>query len=221
MQLINSPPVEKLNTIELAMQKERLLRYMPAAGSSKSDAFKLYSWNCALGEAFYISLHFSEIVCRNAINRRLIQRLGDRWFENPTFKSILAERFKNELDGAIRDETARHGAGFTVHHIVSAMTFAFWQHLLTKRFERQLWSGGIQKAFPHAPNSVTRENLYLLVESVRRWRNRIAHHQAVFDKGPMKKHQEALRLIMWACLDTGDWIASVSKVPVAISLRPA
>jgi hypothetical protein len=202
------------------MQTERLLRYLPAANRDKDAAFLLYTWNCALCEAFFISLHFSEIVCRNAIHRRLIERFGEKWFENKTFLRVLDERYQKELRDAVSEENKEHPADCTAHHIVSAMTFAFWQHLMTKRFDRLLWSQGIKVSFPSAPNRIGREEMYGLIESVRRWRNRIAHHRAIFDKGPMRKHQEALNLIQWVCEDTGEWVASVSKVPTAISLRP-
>jgi hypothetical protein len=62
--------------------------------------------------------------------------------------------------------------------------------------------------------------LHGLIESVRRWRNRIAHHQAIFDKGPVRKHNDALELIRWVCGDTGGWVAGSSEVPKAIAMRP-
>jgi hypothetical protein len=220
MQLKNAPLPAKFHFIETAMQTERLLRYLPAAGKDKLAAFQLYLWNFALCEAFYISLRFSEIVCRNAIHNRLLSRFGERWFNNATLLSLLDSRYKKELEQAVRDEKEQHGDNCTSHHIVSALTFAFWQHLLTKRFDRALWSQGVQVSFPNAPNRISREELYLLVESVRKWRNRIAHHRAIFDNGPMKKHQDALHLIQWACVETANWVAAVSKVPSAIALRP-
>lgn len=220
MQLINSPADEMFLSVERAMQPERLQRYMPAAGKDKSTAFKLYLWNCVLCEAFFISLHFAEIVCRNAIHSRLQSRLGDRWFDNQLLRNILDVRFREELTSAIANEQTQHGARFTAHHIASALTFAFWQHLMTKRFERLLWSRGVKESFPNAPNRIERQDVHDAIESVRRWRNRIAHHRAIFDKGPTAKHQEAVNLIHWACLDTGSWVSSVSRVPTAISIRP-
>lgn len=220
MQLVNAPPPEKFQAVENAIQAERILRYLPAANMDSAAAFRLYLWNLALCEAFFISLHFAEIVCRNAIHRRLIERLGDNWFDNSTFISILDERFRYELIDAHDEEKRQHGEKLTSHHVVSALNFSFWEHLMTKRFERLLWSSGIKSSFPNAPNRIGREEMRALIESVRRWRNRIAHHRAIFDKGPTRKHQDALFLIQWVCKDTGDWIAAASKVPAAIALRP-
>lgn len=220
MQLINAPSSEKFQSVENAIQPERIRRYLPAANRDAAAAFRLYLWNFALCEPFFVSLHFAEIVCRNAIHRRLTERCGATWFENSTLIKIIDERFRYELMDAIDDERKQHGASLTAHHIVSALNFAFWEHLLTKNFERLLWAQGIQISFPNAPNRTTREEMRRQIEAVRRWRNRIAHHKAIFDKGPTKKHQEALWLIRWACSDTGEWVASVSKVPAAIAIRP-
>jgi hypothetical protein len=220
VQLMNLPSSENLQAIETTLQTERILRYLPAANMDTVGAFRLYLWNCALCEAFYISLHFSEIVCRNAIHKRLVERCGNKWFENQTFLGILDNGFNREVLAAIDGERRQHGARLTSHHIVSALNFAFWEHLMTKRFERLLWRQGILGSFPNAPTGIGREDIRRLIETVRRWRNRIAHHRAIFDKGPSKKHQDALLLIQWACRETGEWVAASSKVPSAIALRP-
>jgi hypothetical protein len=222
VQLINPPAANIFPRVELAMQSERLITYMAAAGKDKNSAFALYLWNCTLCEAFFVSLHFAEIVCRNAIHNRLLTRYGSTWFENATFLNVMDSRFREELTNAVSEERLAHPADMTAHHVDSALTFAFWQHLTTKRFERMLWAAdGIRASFPNIPNRIGRQELYERIESVRRWRNRIAHHQAIFDKGPMSKHQDTLGLIRWVCSDTGDWISSVSRVPAAISARPA
>lgn len=199
---------------------ERINRYLPVSSGDAESAFQMYLWNCALSEAFYPSLHFAEIVCRNAIHNALIGRLGDKWYEHETFIKVLDPRFASELQMAVRDELRQHGTKMTSNHVVSALTYGFWDHLTTRRFERLLWKGGIAAYFPFAPADATLDQLHGLIESTRRWRNRIAHHRAIFDKKPTGKHQDAIKLIKWACDDTGRWVSSVSRVPVAIGLRP-
>lgn len=221
MQLIAPEDEKELIEIEFALQEQRLARYMPAAGHEKAVAFKYYIWNCSISQEFYISLHFSEILCRNAINKALIFRLGENWFEDRTFRGLLSTRFLSELDQAIKDEQAQHGPSMNAHHIVSALTFGFWEHLTTKRFKRLLWPRGITHNFPNAPIGKNHLDLRELIESVRRWRNRIAHHQAIFDKGPMRKHQDVLDLINWTCQTTGAWVTANSQVPKIISARPS
>ncbi|WP_156911877.1 Abi family protein [Kaistia adipata] len=221
MQLPNSPAADKFPTIVAAIQHERLMRYMPAAGNRVDVSFSYYIWNCKLSESFHPVLHYAEIVCRNAFNRALIARAGDHWFRDNTFLAILDHRFRDDLQEAVASETKQHSDRLTAHHIVSALTFGFWEHLATKRFERYLWAKGVQPIFPCATKAVTREEIQLLIEGVRRWRNRIAHHRAIFDKGPARKHNDALELIGLVCGDTRDWVRSMSTTTGVIQGRPS
>lgn len=221
MQLTNAPTARQFLAVEQALQTERLARYLPAAGMDKAAAMDLYLWNCAICEAFFVPLHFCEIVCRNAIHRALLFHLGQNWYDNATFRKVLNPRFLSDLDNALYDERKQHGTQMTAHHVASALMFGFWEHLATKRFNRMLWPKGIVHNFPGAHYSKGTTDLHDLIESARRWRNRIAHHRAIFDKDPMRKHHDILELIKWVCPDTAAWVAASSKVPVAIGLRPS
>ena len=220
MQLTNLFDYDKIPTIESAINPNRLRRYMPAAHQEIYKAFQFYMWNCALSEAFYLSLHFAEILCRNAVQKALVFKIGEDWFQHGLFLKLLDPRFRSELAGVITDERAAHGDKMTQHHIASGLTFGFWEHLTTKRFDRLIWSRGTSHNFPGAHFSIKRQDLHDRIESVRRWRNRIAHHQAIFDKDPMRKHQETLDLINWVCGTTGAWVSSLSRVPVVLAQRP-
>jgi len=220
MQLVKAPEEPAFLAVEAAVHPQRLTRYMPAAGREPQAAFRFYLWNCLLCECFHFPLHFAEIVSRNALGNALARRSGEQWYLDATFRKVLDERFLAELDIALAKERRQQGLSMSHHHMVSALTFGFWEHLTTKRFERILWARGIQNVFASAPRSTTLQDVHDLMESVRRWRNRIAHHQAIFDKGPMRKHQDAMKLIGLACSDTAAWVAAHSKVPAAIALRP-
>jgi hypothetical protein len=171
-------------------------------------------------EAFYLPLHFAEIGCRNAIHAALLMACGVKWYENQTFLGLLNDRFRAELEDAIADEGAQHGKSLTAHHIVSALTLGFWEHLTTKRFQRLLWNKGIQPYFPGAHKDHSRESLHELIESVRRWRNRIAHHRAIFDKSPSRKLADTMELIKWVCGSTAVWVLTASSVQAVINKRP-
>jgi hypothetical protein len=193
---------------------------MPAAGKDRALAFKFYLWNCMLCESFHLPLHFAEIVCRNAFHEALTKRVNEYWYNDATFRTLLDRRFLDELNGALVQEGNQHGDAMTSNHVVSALTFGFWEHLCTKRFERYLWAKGVKNIFPNASNAVTQLHIHGQIETVRRWRNRIAHHRAIFDKGPMRKYTDTLTLIEWVCSDTRNWVASVSTIPQVIALRP-
>lgn len=220
MQLPNVPSAEKFQAIEKTLESERLRKYIAVAGEDKAKLFRFYVWNCALSEAFYLPLQFAEIVCRNAIHRALLDRIGERWFEHATFLNLLGGRYRSELESCLNEEKTQHGNAVTGHHVCSALSFGFWEHLTTKRFARMLWKWNIRHNFPQAPLNATLEDLHALIETVRRWRNRIAHHRTIFDKSPSRKLQDVLRLTRWVCEDTADWIGMINQVQAVINERP-
>ena len=220
MQLPIDPAERQLAAIIRAVHDDRIDRFLPAAAGSRDDAFRLYLWNCALCESFYLPMHFAEIAVRNAIHAHLIRRMGETWFENLALVNSLDDRRRRDLDDLLVTERVRHGANLTCNHLVSELSFGFWQHLLTKRFGRIIWGPGVRCAFPNLPNGLDRQDVYDRVEIVRKWRNRIAHHKPIFDRGPSAKYQDILQLIRWVCDDVADWVTSASKVSGAIALRP-
>src|SRR5271170_6897929 len=132
---------------------------MPAAGQDTTAAFKYYLWNTSICESFHVSLHFAEIVCRNALHKGLTARLNENWYNDGTFRSILDKRFLVKLNDAYTQEAYQHRQYPTSHHIVSALSFGFWEHLAIKRFERFIWAKGLRHIFTNAPADRTYEDL--------------------------------------------------------------
>ena len=207
------------NLLTTCLSDQRLQRYAPAAADVGVAREDIYLWNCDLAESFHFVLHMAEISCRNTIHSALMYK-GDRWFEDQTFKGLLDGPRRNDLDMALSDERAQHRDAFDAHHLVSALSFGFWEHLTTKRFNRYLFPKGFQKNFKHAPWDAKLDDLHALIESVRRWRNRIAHHNAIFDKGPSAKFQDALKLIGWTSPDLETWVAGHCRINQIINSRP-
>ena len=205
--------------LKSCLSERRLARYAPAAEDDDVCVADLYLWNCDLCESFFMPLHMAEITCRNTIHSALLFR-GTCWYENQTFLGLLDGNRRSELEKALADERAQHGDTADGHHLVSALTLGVWEHLTAKRFERFLFPKGIQKNFRHAPWQKKREDLHGLIESVRRWRNRIAHHNAIFDKGPSAKYQDALELISWSSPALSHWVATGGRVSQTINDRP-
>lgn len=218
--MLNPPSSDVVEAVVRAIQPERLNRYMAVANGDTGIALAYYVWNCSLSESFHLVLHFSEILCRNAFNNALTARAGHSWYLDPGLHALLDTRFRSELTAACLTAEGRYNGALTSHHIVPALNFGFWNHLATKRFERYLWIAGVQRVLPAAPPGTSRQDVHDCIESIRRWRNRVAHHRSIFDKGPMRKHGEALDLIGWVCPECRAWVASQSRVPKVLAERP-
>lgn len=201
------------------LSEPRLHHFAAAATEAGVAREDLYLWNCDLAAAFHLPLHMAEVTCRNSIHSALLFK-GPDWHNDATFLKLMDPQRRSDLERAVADETAQHGDRFTTHHLVSSLTFGFWEHMTTKRFERFLFPRGIQKNFKGAPWKMTLEDLRLLIEGVRRWRNRVVHHNALFSKHPTAKYQDALDLISWTSPDLSDWVSKKCQVNQVINNRP-
>jgi Abi-like protein len=220
LQELNCPPDNEFQAIETALSADRIGRYLGPASLDRKLAFRYYLWNCELCEAFYFPFHIAEVVCRNAISSALIFHYGNNWFESQPLKNSMRADYSRDLEAAVAEERAQHDAAMTSHHVTSALSFGFWDHLTTQRFEMLLWKRGITHNFRSSPLGTKLSELNLLIQSIRNFRNRIAHHKAIFDKAPASTHADALKLIGWVCPTTQSWVAANSRVVTLLAQRP-
>lgn len=178
-------------------------------------------WNAELAEAFQFPLHVAEVICRNSIQKGLKVRFANPWYDQAEFRRLLDDRQRQHLVDVLSEEFQQHAKRMCDDHIVSSLSFGFWDHLTTKRFYRTLWHRGVKHNFPNAfAENKSVADINDLIQRVRRWRNRIAHHRAIFDKEPERKYAEVMTLIRWSCADTADWVESLSKVADVLRRRP-
>lgn len=203
------------------MSPARLARYMPAAKGDKHLALRLYIWNGRICEALYLPMQFAEVSSRNAIQLPVGKRFGEDWFENDKFRNLLAEKMRGELDETVRKERKRRKHYFTQNHIIAGLSFGFWIRLMTKAYDNQLWANGVVNSFPNAGKDEDREAIYQRLDRLRRFRNDIAHHVAIFDRKPQSELQNAMHITNSICSDTHWLAASLSNVSRVINERPS
>lgn len=218
MQYPFSPLPKVLSALEATMSPARLARYLGASKGDKYHALRLYVWNARLCEEFYIPLQFSEVSLRNSIHQRLTILYGNNWFDEPRFTGAIPDRHKNEIAKVAADERQKRGLAFTADHVVAGMSFGFWQNLLGKRLQFILWCDGIGAAFPHLPNGLGRNDVYMRLERLRKFRNAVMHHYAIFDKAPTQEYRNILTLLQWMCPET-LWLVSELANPAAVLQR--
>lgn len=177
-------------------------RYLPAAGNDRHLALRIYVWNARLCEEFYIPSQIAEVCFRNVLSRGLTIRYGNNWHRTPSFVANLPRRLQDELAKVEADETAKHGAAMTADHMVSALSFGFWVHLTSATPVNLVWRGSLPRLFPNLPGNTDPRVIHTAVDNLRKFRNRIAHHNAIFDKGPVAEYKNIQDIISWVCADT-------------------
>lgn len=64
--------------------------------------------------------------------------------------------------------------------IVSQTTLSFWKRLYSHEYEQDLWKPSLKRVFPN--KSVKRSEIASALEVIYATRNRVAHHEPVYDK---------------------------------------
>lgn len=206
--------------IETALSPARLGRYMTAAKGNKQLALRLYVWNARLCEAIYLPLQFAEVAARNAISIPVEKRFGATWYCNDKFINLLPARHKQSLSSTYAKEKKRRSGSLNKDHIVAGLPFGFWVSLMTKSYGNHLWANGVVQSFPNIKNKQDRQYIYDKLDQMRHFRNNVAHHYAIFDRGVQVELRNAMEITGLICSET-QWFANeVSNVNRTINQRP-
>ena len=201
---------DKLAALHRTVSVERLAPYMDAATGDVEAAIRLYELNARMSAAFYGPLQGLEITVRNAIDEQLRTTFGDDW---TSLKNVqVQQQQKDDIYQAIKEATDDDKAAQDYAHgdVIANLRFGFWIGLLNPKNEIEVWRKCLFRAFPHRPKGVERKAIQGALNSVRRLRNRVAHHCRIIHRDLVADHANILEIAGWVCPDTRDWIASLS-----------
>jgi hypothetical protein len=201
---------ERLEALKRSISPERLTHYMAEAANDLEAAIRLYQLNARLSAALYGPLQGLEVTVRNAMNDQLCATFGDTWHDLTVIR--LEPRQRADVQDAVREaeEVDADGKTPTMGAVIAELRFAFWVGILGPRSENELWRKALYRAFPHRPKGVERKRIHGALNSLRRLRNRIAHHARILHRDLVADHELILEVTGWACPVTRDWIASHS-----------
>ena len=210
--------------------RERFNEYMVAANHDVEAAQELYEWNVAVSAAFFEVISQVEVALRNAVDKALrplevpesarLEDSGAWWFANPSFLDEKSELtyFKAAMDHLGGKEKAKL---VTRDKVFSSMTFGIWESIFGPSHE-QLFRSHLVYAFPNRDRKgFKRGVVHKNVRSLRILRNRIAHHQAIFELPLEERFEQAMDLMRWIDPELEQWIRGLSRVPDLLDGRPA
>lgn len=213
----------RIAAITSALSAPRMSRFVMACGNDRSRALELYRWNAQVSAAFMVPLHICEVVLRNAIVGPIEEVYGPRWyapggaFERSLPRPTLGYSPYRDL------HISRQGQP-TAGKVIPELKFMFWVSMLTARHDARLWTPFIAKYFPFlivtaAPRD-RRRMLHHRLDEIRTLRNRIAHHEPIFDRSLAHDYSKITDVISWASSETANWLGSFEKVTETITQRP-
>jgi len=185
--------------------------------SNPVDALALYTWNAQVSAAFMVPLHVCEVVIRNAVVEAIENVYGRNWFSSEGFERSLSGRGRANLVDARRQYRF---AG----KVVAELTFSFWVILVTEQQHQRLWENQLTKIFPSLPKmSSAKESRAFLhgeLDKVRRFRNRVAHHEPIFARNLAEDYERLLTLIFWRSHVTAKWLHEIQDVICLFATKP-
>jgi hypothetical protein len=207
-----------LRLLERRISPERLAPYRAAADGDLVRAVRLYEQNAELSAAFWMVLCDVEILLRNAVHEQLRAWSDDRysqpaWYLDPG--RVFNAQARADI-AAARQHLAATGRRETPGRLVAELPFGFWRFLLSARYERTLWLPCLRTAFPGIAGHGLRRDVHDAVRELHLLRNRIAHHEPVYNRPLGDLHDLALTTAGWVCPVTRRWIARRSTVPALL-----
>ena len=100
--------------------------------------------------------------------------------------------------------------------IVAELKFAFWVGLVSAQYDNTLWRAALHRGF-RAQSGQKRSVVHVRLNAIRRFRNRVAHHEPIFHRPVDTLHAEVIEAIGWMCRDTKLWTCSLSRVPQVLA----
>lgn len=220
---MNQLSIYKLQKLKNSLSHDRIHTYENLTDSNGAKvklnySFELYEWNAKVSALFLLPLHVCEVVIRNAVAESIERKYGTSWEKNNSFIITLTSSYQKEL----RNISKKYS---TTGKVVAAMNFIFWQTMFTSRFDTDIWNSLIYQALPNLPVGTTSKNarsdVYKKLENLRKLRNRIAHHEPIFQKALQTYHDDIVCLIGYRCNETAQWISGLTnELVLLINSKP-
>ena len=191
--------------LERTISRDRLKKYFSASANNLDAALALYERNTRLSEATYCPLQSLEICLRNRIDHEMSHVYRTDWITNGA-----GGMAQNALK-MIADAQKQCGAAHSKSDLVAELKFSFWVGLTGVGYDATLWRQVIHRAF-RAQGGKKRETVNGRLNALRRFRNRVAHHEPIFATS-LQMHAECLETIGWMCADTSSWATYHSRFP--------
>ncbi|HEX5929630.1 MAG TPA: hypothetical protein VFY48_09575 [Solirubrobacterales bacterium] len=200
----------------------RFRAYSQACEGDHDRAVALYNWNAEVSAAFMEVLYHLEILLRNAIDRQFPQTDADHCLSIcvPSVWLCDPDVLTDESRGKVNDGIARlslEGKQPTRGRVIGSLTFGFWGALFSGRYEG-LWRTRLLRAFPNGNGR--RREINELATVIQRFRNRVAHHEAVFSIDLSRKLAQHLQLAGLIDTEAQTYIANLSRVEKLLLEKP-
>ena len=175
--------------LEAAISRDRLEKYLLASDGNLHAALSLYERNLRLAEAFYVSLQSLEVCLRNTSHTHMSLVYGAEWLTDHA-AAPLSDFSRSMVNDAIKEIDGQISPG----KIVAELKFAFWVGLVSAQYDNTLWRAALHRGF-RAQSGQKRSVVHGRLNAIRRFRNRVAHHEPIFHRPVDTLHAEVIEAL--------------------------
>jgi hypothetical protein len=199
------------------LSEPRMAPYLSLTDGDEAAAVELYAWSARMAATCFEVVGHFEVLLRNTMDRALAAYYQEDKRRIPWFlQSAVAD---TKIADAVVATRIRLGESNRDHRdqIIAGMTLGFWTGMFGPKYD-QLWVQCLHAGFPHSPG--TRKYLTAPLEEIRKFRNRIAHHDSMarvdipFEIN--RVHQVAQYIDPYAAA----WLRSVDRTSSVYAERP-
>jgi hypothetical protein len=172
-------------------------------------AIELYEWNAQLSSQLLVPLHIYEITLRNAVSEAISLRYDKDWPINAAFQSSLPAKQRADLTNLLTHYQSSD-------KIVPELKLFWFENMLKSSQNGRLWIPHIHTVFPHATSASVDKIRQQLKDDcfiIRKIRNRIAHHEPIFNHPILPNILHKIEFtISNRCIDTSNWLSNIEGV---------
>ena len=208
--------------VSVWLSEPRFQSYLAACSGEHDRAVALYNWNTATSAAFLETLCHVEVLLRNAIDWQFVRNPQVRhvsicnsytWF---TDGGLIEDQSRERVNEAIT-RLIQEGKPPTHDRVTASLSFGFWTALFSGRYEA-LWRSHLRHAFPNGNGR--RREVNDCLQSIRRFRNRVAHHEPIFSLRLERQQRRQLKLARLIDEDAADYVAGISRIDDLLKAKP-
>lgn len=226
-------PLISYAALERVFSPERLASYADPAKLDPVETVARYLWELALVAAMHPVLHSLEVAFRNELARAAGKLVAGRAFSTagiPSWldavPSMLMDREREKVLAA-KERMGADPRRWTEARLIAKLDFGFWVALCrdsytdTRASGPRLWPRALDIAFQRRPRTVTtRAEVYHRYDRIRKFRNRVAHHQPVWNQDYLGQHEYILESLSWISPKLSDAARQLSAAPAVFRAGP-
>lgn len=222
-----------LKALQAALSEERLQAYATKEDSDQLDAISRYFWNVALATAIQPALHALEITVRNhlyATSLKIVKQEKLQFTQVPCWLDAMPSLLEPAEMRAVEDaKSLLHGkASLTPGRLISKLGFGFWVSLCKRPYEQgrssgpALWPAMAKQGFPFMKREDrSRATIFHRLDRLRELRNRVSHHEPIWDRPLLNLHAEIIETLSWINQGVATAIDTLSELPDVFDAGPS